>query len=240
MQLTRVPTIRRFVSLVEQRRETARHQAEARRAKINVWHPKNWAWSAIITALATCVIGGATIWSVIVATGQLRELAATRQQAINSERARFSPSGFTLVRKGDSDAASYVNYGFINMGRSPAVLQAISAECGMLVGNLPIPPVYDPSKFVGLDNAVGPGALIGTDSKPVTLPPCEFDRSIPARVYSGLSSEHLTIRGFIRFRDVYGEVYTQRFGAALHPDGTFHDIAEPSYNAEIKEPTSSD
>jgi hypothetical protein len=75
-------------------------------------------------------------------------LSSTRtiETNIASERATFQILKFELVEKQPNDPTPTVNYSFINMGRTAAVINEFNIECELIGENMSAEPNYDPKK----------------------------------------------------------------------------------------------
>jgi hypothetical protein len=171
----------------------------------HLWWNRATFWAVFVYSIITFGIFVAGIKSVTQARRSAD--AATKQAslAIDSERARFWPTGFVLKKTNDTDTNPTVDYGFTNMGRTPGLITEVLGECTVVNSTDMLPTISnDPSKIQKMGTAVGAGVAMTTESKP-GLSPCEFDSPVPIGVYSMASTMHIFFIGFLRFRDVYGE-----------------------------------
>jgi hypothetical protein len=154
------------------------------------------------------------------------------------ERARFFPKGFWLNKTSANDPRPTITYGFVNIGRSPAIVVFFHIEA-VLVGDMgPRIPSYTKGKALKLFNGIHPETTLGTGSKEAPLPVCKLSDALSEDDYKEMAADRkiILVKGFIKFRDVFGDSYTQRFAAGSKGKaGPLLGYEIGSYNAEIKE-----
>jgi hypothetical protein len=158
---------------------------------------------------------------------------------IGAERARFFLRSMNFLAPPAAGAPIVIDYSFINYGRSTAILLNFSIECEYIIGrHIPDDPVYDESAIKRTYNGIASQAWIGSHAGGFGLPACESRFALtPAGIHELISNaDTLLIKGFVRFKDVFGDVYVQRF--AVVPaiiSGAFLGLPDTAYSIESKE-----
>jgi hypothetical protein len=155
------------------------------------------------------------------------------------ERGRMFVGEFKLTSKDGNDPKPIIDYTFTNVGRGSVVVIQVSVECALIGTQISRDITFDPTKAYRANNAVGPGATMGTSTKPVFLPPCPpFSTPLTAGDYANIAAKKawILVKGFIRYRTEFDDLYRRNFAVVYGAIGYFSDVDVPGYNEEYREP----
>lgn len=158
---------------------------------------------------------------------------------VESERGRMFVSEIKLIKKDANDPQPTIDYSFVNVGRGTVIVIQASIERELIGLEIPRDVTYDPTKAYEANNAVGPGAFAGTNTKPVFLPPCApFSTPLTADDYANIAAKkaRILVKGFIRYRTGFDDIYRRNFAVVYGVNDYFSDVAVPGYNEEYREP----
>jgi hypothetical protein len=164
--------------------------------------------------------------------------AATRavETSIATERSRLFVGSVSLKRSNDKDPSPTISFQIINLGKTGALMTAISNECAVVPIDIDISPTYNPKR-------IHPAMSIIAGASTFVVPPgyeCALDNPITDDDFIALAEKKKIIlfKGFIRFQDVFGEIFTKHFGLYGYgdkPEAFFGITGADAYNAETKD-----
>jgi hypothetical protein len=161
--------------------------------------------------------------------------ASAVETNIATERARLFLGN--VFFKGDrEDPYPIISFQIINLGKTSALVIGVSYECSIISPNIDINPTCDPKRLRLAMNVVSSGSIF----TPPVGQECTFDRDVIKEDYVGLStkSKIILFKGFVRFKDIFSNTFTKRFGVYGYgaTETEFFPIANADgYNIEIKD-----
>jgi hypothetical protein len=166
--------------------------------------------------------------------------SASVRAFIDSERGRMFISQFKLIKKEENDPQPTIDYTFINVGRGTVVLIQGSIECELIGSEFPRYIIVDPTKAFATDIAVVAGTLIGSNTQPVSLPPCPpFRTPLTADDYANIAAKkaYILVKGFLRYRTGFDDIYRRNFASIYGARGDkFAGLTNPGFIDEYREP----
>jgi hypothetical protein len=164
--------------------------------------------------------------------------AATNAVNVNiaTERARLFVIGMTIKRSNEKDPNPTIAFQIANLGRTSALITQVSAECTIVDppgrGTIPI---YNAQRFQYAMSVITGGSTLSIPGSD-----CKLDKPITDEEFVALSSnkKKILFKGFVRFQDVFGEKFTQRFGYYAYDDKVdafYALVGADAYSAEIKD-----
>ena len=161
--------------------------------------------------------------------------AATRavETSIATERSRIFVGSVSLKRTNDKDPSPTITFQIINLGKTGALMTAISNECAVTPNDIKISPTYNPQR-------IHPAMSIIAGGSTFVVPPgyeCALDNPITDDDFIALAGKKKIIlfKDFIRFQDVFGEIFTKHFGVYGYGDKPDGITGADAYNAETKD-----
>ena len=172
---------------------------------------------------------------------QMKIAADSAKQSSDATLALERPYLFLNIIKfvqpnGPTDSTPYVDYSFINVGRVPGVLKLVDVEC-LILKELPPVPEFHQNKFHRADNAIGSGAIAGSNTAPVVLPKCDFAEPITDEIYNELRSgqKFIFFQALILYNGALDFSYSRMVGSRYDfSTSTFYDVGL-IYNREDQE-----
>jgi hypothetical protein len=130
-----------------------------------------------------------------------------------------------------------INYGFINVGRSPTVVRVLSVDCYLSDLIIPLVPQYRPEKAHVIENGMTSGAIFSTTSA-ISLPQCVPEKPLTPEDWAEIAAraKQISFIGYITYDGPFGEEYTRGFASTfgLGQPPTFHDVTNTGYNYDVK------
>lgn len=167
--------------------------------------------------------------------------AATRASnaTLGLERPFFHILKVDLLRpNGENDPNPFVDYSFVNAGRTAAIVREMNFDCRLIApSSLPPTPPYDSSK-TGTTRALAVATnYIGSNVPATPLAKCSFREPFTGPDYVDLRDGRKIIIffGFIKYEGMLNFVYTKGFGVYYDFGRSFFgDINSDAYNYDIK------